>query len=201
MILSFIKIYTKGVTDVNYIRPAFSYILIIATLFSAYRIPYQSIVEVVGRFKETRNGAFFEATMNIIVSVVMVRRFGLIGVAIGTLCATIFRTFQYASYMSKHIIKRSLWPLIKRLVLSAVQFIFVFTLTHFLDFSHLNGYMEWALHAFMICLIVAIITILIELVFYYDDLRCTVNKLIRVIIPKKKKRKRIRGKNKVFNIR
>lgn len=187
MILSFISVYTKGITDVNYIRPAFSYILIIATLFSAYRIPYQSIVEVVGRFKETRNGAFFEAAMNIVISVALVNKFGLIGVAIGTLCATIFRTFQYASYMSKHIIKRSLWSLIKRLILSAVQFIIVLVFAHFLNFSQPNGYLEWALQAFIVCLITGFVTIVIECAFYYDDLRLTVNKVIRVIILKKKK--------------
>lgn len=185
MILSFIDIYTTGITDVGYIRPSFAYVFVIATLFGAYRIPYQSIVEAVGHFRQTRNGAFFEAFLNIAVSIIMVRWLGLIGVAIGTLCATIFRTFQYCIYMSKNIIKRSLWFLIKRLLLSALTFGIIISLSRIFCFCQPNTYVQWIVQAIVICTFAGTVIILIELIFYRDDLQITVKKIIAALFTKR----------------
>lgn len=187
MILSFVNIYTKGITDVNYIRPGFAYILVIATLFGVYRIPYQSIVEAVGHFKQTRNGAFFEAGMNIVLSVILVRRYGLVGVAIGTLAATVFRTFQYCIYLSKNLIKRSVWILIKRLLLSALTFSVIIGICYCLRFHQPNGYVQWILQAVPVLLIATIICLLIELVFYRQDLKNSTVKIKNAIFKRKQK--------------
>lgn len=177
MILSFVSVYTKGITDVEYIRPTFAYVLILATMFSAYRIPYQSIVEAAGRFKDTRNGAFFEAGMNIMVSVFLVWKFGLVGVAIGTLCATVFRTFQYAIYMSNHIIKRSIWILIKRLIISVLNIALVIIAVYVMNLNIAQNYFEWFLNAIKVSIVAGIVTVLIEWLFYRDDLKLLFNKL------------------------
>lgn len=185
MILSFVSVYTKGITDTNYIRPTFAYVLVAATLFGAYRIPYQSIVEAVGHFKQTRNGAFFEAFLNIVISIISVNKYGLVGVAIGTLCATIFRTFQYCIYMSNHIIKRSIFPLIKRLILSAVTFGCVIMLSNLFHFSNPASYLQWAIQAIPIAIIAFIVTLLVEIIFYRNDLKLSIKKIYGAIFKRK----------------
>ena len=185
MLLSFIQVYTKGITDVEYIRPTFALVLVIATMFSSYRIPYQSIVTVVGHFKQTRNGAFFEAAMNIAVSILLVRRFGLTGVAIGTLCAAVFRTFQYAIYMSKNIIKRSMWLPLKRLLLSIIDFTVILLISKFLNLDQPDGYITWAMQSFIICFIAAGVIIGTEIVFYQKDLQLTCKTIARALNKKK----------------
>lgn len=177
MILKFVHIYTKGITDVDYIRPSFACILVAATLFSSYRIPYQSIVESVGHFRQTRNGAFFEAIMNISISIIAVWNWGLIGVAIGTLFATVFRTFQYCIYMSKNIIKRDLFPLIKRLLLSVISFGLIIALSSLLHLNQPVSYIQWAIQAVPVTVIAGIVTIMIEVIFYRDDLKLTIKKV------------------------
>lgn len=66
------------------------------------------LVDAAGHFKQTRNGAIFEAFLNVIVSVTLVIKFGLIGVTIGTFCALLFRTLQYSIYASKNILQRNI---------------------------------------------------------------------------------------------
>ena len=56
------------------------------------------------KFKELTKPAFIEAGINIVVSLVLVNKFGLIGVAIGTLCAMIYRMI-YQVYFTKKLIK------------------------------------------------------------------------------------------------
>ena len=93
----------------------FAYVLTLAEAIYCIRIPYHSVVLAAGHYKETRNGAFVEAFINIVISIILVRENGpFIGVAIGTIAAMLFRTTQYAVYLSKNIIKRSILVFIKR---------------------------------------------------------------------------------------
>lgn len=106
-IVPFIRIYTDGVTDVNYIRPVFAAALTAAAMASCMRRPYQTLVEAAGHFKQTRNGAIAEVAINIVVSIVAIQLWGIIGVAIGSLTASVFRSIQLGFYASKHIIALS----------------------------------------------------------------------------------------------
>lgn len=105
VISPFVQIYTKGVTDVNYLRPSFGILMLIAEAFYCIRLPYQSTVYAAGHFKQTRNGAIAEAAINIVLSVVLVYKFGLIGVAIGTLVSMLIRTIQYIWYYYINLIE------------------------------------------------------------------------------------------------
>lgn len=178
MIVPFVTIYTNHVTDVNYIRYAFAFVSTIAILFTCYRIPYQAIVEAVGHFKQTRNGAFFEAFLNISLSLIMVIRLGLVGVAIGTLAAAIFRTLQYSLYVSGHLIKRSNWILVKRLLTSATTILGVFACHKLLNLSMPANYLEWVIQAVIISLISGSIVAAIEVSLYGKTLKISAQKLL-----------------------
>ena len=95
LIVPFISVYTKGVTDANYIRYAFGALIVISEYIWAIRLPYSSLVLAAGHFKETRKGAWVECISNIVISVLLVRAFGLIGVAIGTIVAMAIRTIEF----------------------------------------------------------------------------------------------------------
>ena len=114
MMLPFVKIYTKDIIDVNYLRPVFSVLLIMAEAFYCLRLPYQSVALAAGKYRETRNGAFAEASINVILSVILVNFFGIVGVAIGTLLAMMFRTLQYSIFSCKNILGLKIDYIMKR---------------------------------------------------------------------------------------
>lgn len=142
LIVPFVQVYTSGVTDADYIRPAFGVLLCVAELLWCIRIPYQSVVLAAGRFKETRNGAIAEPVINIVISVILVSRFGLIGVAVGTVAAMAFRTVQYAVYMSRNIVKRSGWIFVKKIGITAANTVTACLLSGLADRS-CAGYGDW----------------------------------------------------------
>ena len=72
LIVPFISIYTNGITDANYIRYTFGYLLVISEFIWAIRLPYSSIILSAGHFKETRKGAWIECLSNIIISLILV---------------------------------------------------------------------------------------------------------------------------------
>ena len=111
MILPFISIYTKNITDVEYIRPLYAIVIILAFVGLSYRTPYLALVQGIGHYRQTKVVAVWEAVINIVLStllVIMIPQYNLkmIGVAIGTLVANFFRTVQYALYIDKHVIHR-----------------------------------------------------------------------------------------------
>ena len=159
LILDFVTLYTNGITDINYIRPVFAVIVVLANFFNGVRLPYQAVVEAAGHFKQTKKGAIFEPVLNIVLSIIFVIRYGLVGVAIGTLAATLFRTLQYSIYMSKHIVKRSVLITLNRAAVSAAEWgLIAFISNFFLNMSSMS-YLQWIIKALILVIISSVIVI------------------------------------------
>jgi len=169
LILPFVSLYTSGVTDVNYYRPLFAYLLILAEAIYCLRIPYQSVVLAAGHYKETRNHAFIEAFINVFLSVILVNKLGLVGVAIGTIVAMLFRTIHYAVYLSKNILKRNIWVFIQKIVVySLITFVIVIIVNNMPSLL-INSYASWIIYASIVTIITTIITISVGLLFYFEE--------------------------------
>ena len=59
MIVPFVRLYTVGISDTNYIHPLFSILLICASVLFCWRLPYHALVLAKGHYKETKIGAYF----------------------------------------------------------------------------------------------------------------------------------------------
>ena len=106
LILPFVSIYTAGVFDANYDQPVFAALLIGGSVAHCLLMPYSVTISAAGHYKETKVGAIGEVSINLLVSMLLVRSLGLIGVAIGTLLAMAFRLFYSVWYLSVAILKR-----------------------------------------------------------------------------------------------
>ncbi len=120
LIVPFVKIYTSGVNDISYIYPLFATLLVLASAAHCLRLPYMMMVYASGAFKETQTSAWIEAGINILLSILLVVRYDLIGVAIGTLIAMLYRTIYLAVYLSRHILNRKIYFFLKRLLLDFI---------------------------------------------------------------------------------
>lgn len=104
LIIPFVQLYTKGVTDANYIQPLFALILLMAEAANCIVLPYSGLPIAANHLKQTRWGAYGEALINIAVSCLLIRWNPLVGVALGTLTATLFRGIFYMVYSGKNIL-------------------------------------------------------------------------------------------------
>ena len=177
MILPFVSIYTRGVHDVEYLRPLFALLLTVAGAFGCYRIPYQSIVEAAGHFRQTRNGAFLEAGLNITISILAVRRWGLAGVAAGTLAATIFRSIQYSWYLCHHIIRRSQWIFWRHILLSLSVGGVIFLLGQKVYAFATPNFLLWSVKAALVLLTAGALVLMLYVLFFRRDLQNLLRKL------------------------
>ena len=169
LILPFIKLYTNNVSDVNYIIPGYAFFALFALAFYCYRMPYMTIVQAAGYYKETKSGAFIEASLNIIISIILTLKIGIIGVAVGTLVANIFRTVQYAIFMSKQMIKRNMFIPFKGIIWSLINCVCVVTIVMFTNMVigiNINKWMDWCGFG-ILCFIIAVLVWSVSSVLFY----------------------------------
>lgn len=116
MINQFVSIYTSGVKDANYYQPIFALIIILANLIYCLREPYRLLTLAAGKFRETNFGSFMEAGLNLVISILLVIKLGLTGIAIGTLIGIIYRFFYFMRFLKHDILYLSYSRYIKLIV-------------------------------------------------------------------------------------
>lgn len=105
-ILPFLKLYTNGVNDINYIDSILPYLFVTTYLLSNGRSASQRVIEYAGHFELTKNRSVLESIINITVSIIAVKYMGIYGVLIGTIIALFYRTNDMIIYASKKLLKR-----------------------------------------------------------------------------------------------
>ena len=189
LIVPFISVYTKGITDADYIRPAFGYLLVAAYAAFAIRLPYNSLTLAAGHYKQTRNGAFVEAGINVVVSSVLVYFLGIIGVAIGTLAAMIFRTVQYAWYLSKNILVRSFWIFWKRIGVSLICAAISLLAAGIIPHITVSSYFTWAIYGAQTAVVTLAVTLGVNFLFCRKEFISLAGFLRKVLFSKILKKK------------
>ena len=171
LITPFVTIYTNGITDANYIRPVFSYVMVIAVFIWAIRQPYNDLVKASGHFKQTKIGAIVEALINIIVSISLVWKFGIEGVAIGTLVAMIVRTIELICYTSKNILKRKIIYSFIRIGIITIEICLIIAIFNLLYIINATNYLEWIIQGILVTIICTMIVISINCIVYRENVK------------------------------
>jgi O-antigen/teichoic acid export membrane protein len=183
LIIPFVKLYTRGVTDVNYVLPMFAILVTITEAVYCIRDPYLTLVYATGSFEETKKGAMWEAIINIIISVACVSFVGIYGVIIGTLVANIYRTVQFAQYISKNILNRSFGVVVRRviwLISCSLISLSVYYCTMELINLSLIGWGIWVIKAIICFSICVIIVLVMSVLFYRNDFKYLMTLVKRV---------------------
>lgn len=176
MITPFVLLYTKGVYDVDYNQPIFGLIMVLVGVFDCTRIPYETVVKSFGYYKQTRNGAIFEAVFHIILSVVLTYKFGLIGVAIGGMFAIAYRSYQFVCFLSKKIIHRKLSIYITHILFTLI-IMFICTCLYRVLFQAASDVNTWILQTLFIFVISSLLTGLKNIFLYKKESLILYNKI------------------------
>ena len=180
MLIPFVKLYTNGINDANYIYPLFAIALVLASYLFCLRMPYNSLIIAAGHFKQTRMAAYGEVIINISLSIILVLRFNILGVALATVIAVCFRTLYYVIYLSKNIFNRSIVHFIKRAFCSFGSFTVVFFLGYLITgMFDIDNYKTWCLCACIVSVISLLVQYIILKVFYRDIYDDVIKKLIK----------------------
>lgn len=185
LILPFVAVYTKGVTDTQYIVPVFALLFTFAEYVYCLRIPFISLVSSAGHFKQTKNSAIIEATINLCLSIAGVLLFGIVGAAIGNLCAMVFETLYLINYCHKHILMSNGASCYIRLSINSIVTLAIMGTSYFMiDFC--NSYLDWIILAVCVAVAIGIVTALMAFIFYRKECKSVFVSFINIFRKKAK---------------
>ena len=185
LIVPFVNLYTSNITDFNYNVPIYAAFAVAAGITFCLRSPYQTIVQAGGYYKETKLFAIIEAVLNVAITVSLVPFIGLIGAAIGTIVANLFRTITYSWFVYKKILKKDLTPFLSKLLVVALNCFMIITLCYrFCSHYAVMSWGYWIAAGFGTVLVSSIVIIASSFMFYPKEFNLF---FTRIILRRRKK--------------
>lgn len=178
LIVPFAQVYTLGINDADYTQPLFGLLITVANAGHCLRLPYSMVILAGGHYKQTQNNYIVAALLNVVLSVLTVRYWGLIGVAVGTLAAMLYQTVWMAGYISKNLI---FWPFgsfLRQLLVDALTFAGAYFACGGLEMAR-PDYLSWVILGIKTAAVWLAVTAAVNLVFYRDHVGTLFKKLLR----------------------
>lgn len=160
LIVPFVLNYTKGIDDANYSRELFAIFLLSSFMMFCLREPYVNMSYVANSYKRISKYAYVEAVLNIIFSLIFVYKFGLSGVAFGTLISMIYRTLMQVWYLKNNILYRKFSIFITNILSFTLTSVIAFLICKkFIIYIDLNWF-SWIVYAIFVSVIVFLLNII-----------------------------------------
>ena len=170
LIIPFIRIYTSGVDDANYIQPLFAVLIVVAHASNCICQPYHMMIKAGGHYKETQHIYIIATITNIVISIATVKLWGLVGVAIGTLVAMVYQMIAMVIYNAKNLLKWPIKNVVKQIVVDVVTASICVALTFWIHIGE-KTYVTWILLSLIVVPIWVAIILLVNLLFYKDKVQ------------------------------
>lgn len=170
LITPFVQIYTKGITDADYFQPLFGGLIVISEGLYLIKEPHLDLSYSANKFKELSVPAFVEAGINILISILLVNKFGLVGVAIGTIVGMGFRMVYHIYFTTKIVKNRKQWIFYKKLLAFSIITVLGIGICSYIPIIEVSVY-SWILHAFIYSFIFGGLYLILSLIMFKKEIR------------------------------
>lgn len=162
LIIPFVKLYTSGVNDVNYIDLSFALLFSVAAFMELVSNIMGVVVNSIGFFKKMKPIVLWGALGNVMCSLVLVQFLGLRGIAIGTILSYLFMNGLIGAVLYRDALKTASGYFLKYLIVnigfSIILLYIALRLTMIID-----SYLAFCLYGMFAVIIVSILFILLNL--------------------------------------
>ena len=184
---SFIRLYTSGIKDINYVDPWLPYLFAALYVLMYARRTSSQIINFAGHFQQTQWRSILESVINLSVSVFLVTQIGIYGVLIGTIVALLYRTNDIIIYTNRKILNRFPWKTYRRWGINlAVMVLLVWWLKRYL--SGMENYFMWVLNALWVSIVCLVAFFVIDSLFDRSSFYFVVGRIKRFVVSRRKLR-------------
>ena len=170
LITPFVQLYTQGITDADYYQPVFGVLIVISEALYLIKMPHQTLSYSANKFKEQTPHAYMEALINIILSLILVNKYGLIGVAIGTICGMLYRLIYHVYLTTKLIDGRHQIIFYKKMLWFTAFTLIGIVICNYISIGELSV-INWLITACIDSLIFIILYLILSLLFFKKELK------------------------------
>lgn len=176
LILPFVRLYTEGVSDINYINPIYGFLFTLNGFLYNVKTPQGMIVISAGMYKETRWRSTMQALIIVIGGLILSYFCGLVGMMVALCLSNVYRCIDLLFFVPKYITKLP----VKLTFFRFVKMMFCMMLTYgsveYIGFVP-STYVEWFVFAVILVLYSLVVATIINFV---TERRCFINVIKRI---------------------
>lgn len=118
LILPFVRLYTAGVSDVEYVLPVLALLMTVAEVLNCTRVPCGMLINAGGHFHQTKYRALLEAAINFTVTFLLIGRYDIYAIVIAGIVSYIYRVTDIVIYGNRKILGESPWRSVRSILIA-----------------------------------------------------------------------------------
>ncbi len=154
LILPFIGIYTKDLSDAQYYLPILAFLVVINGFLYNIKTPQSMLMIAAGMYKEQRWRSTLQTVIIVGGGILLAIPYQLYGIMLASIIANVYRTLDLAFYVPKHLSGLSAMNSLRRMFQTCLNVIVIFLPTLWISLNP-SGYVQW----FIIAIIYAIFAV------------------------------------------
>lgn len=169
MIMPFVRLYTRNITDINYDVPILGMLFVLNALLHNLKTPQGMLVISAGHYKETRLQVTIQGIIVVIGGMLLAPSLALFGILLASIISNIYRDIDLFYYIPKNITKLSVYKTLKRVLYTFLELIII-CLPFRYRIITCNTYFQWILYAFFVTIYAILIVLLIGWYFNRQEM-------------------------------
>lgn len=166
----FVNIYTDGVKGIVYYDFKLIALFMVIAVLNNARVPGGMLINAAGHYRKTQLRAVAEAIINLFVSLLLVGRYGIYGVLIGTVVSFLYRTTDIIIYTNHYILKQSPIKSLRRVFFMIISIIVMWGIMEKYINIEVLAWRCWILFGMSVFLGAVVLTTIIWLITDYKSL-------------------------------
>lgn len=142
LIMPFVSVYTKGLSDANYYYPLLGIVIVLNGLLYNIKTPQSMLIVSAGMYRETRWRVTLQGLIIIVFGAIGGRLAGMIGIMLGSCLSNLYRTIDLLYFTPKYITHASPLKSILRMFLVMVNIVVIYCLS-FVYTPVCVSYLQW----------------------------------------------------------
>lgn len=184
LILPFIKLYTRGVTDVNYYQPMVAFLFVLNGFLFSIKSPQGTLIVSAGLFKETKYQTLTQALLAIIFGAILGKFYGLKGILIGLIISNLYRDIDLIIFMPKKLNNAKIRTTFKRVGLIFIEFALIYLPFIYIDMG-ITSYAKWLEWGVILFVYSLVVIVLVSLIFEREAFFATTSRVAGIVKSKR----------------
>lgn len=180
LIMPFVKVYTAGFSDVNYIQPMLGVVIVLNGLLYNIKTPQSMLVISAGMYKETRWRVTIQGVIIIVAGVLLGLKYGVVGIVLGSCISNLYRTIDLLFFIPKHITHNSVLKTTLRMLKVVANIVLIYMPTYFMKFG-ITSFIEWVMLAVVWAVYALVVVTATSLIFEREYLGAVLKRVMGML--------------------
>lgn len=179
-IMPFIRIYTKGIVDINYDIPIIGFLFILNGLLYNVKTPQGMLVIAAGMYKETRLQTSIQGILVVCLGAILGKKYGIIGILIASCISNFYRVIDLLIFIPRNLTKLPIFRSFERVTRIIVAVLIISITCSWMNIK-INNVYHWVIFAILVTIYSTVITITLSYIFEKQQLINIINRVRHMI--------------------